>query len=147
MRSTLKTLATQVGEMYQHWPDISGLVLAHERRLDEHHARLVRVEYSLQELSRRSSRNRAESLPPPPSQQSGAELATNYRMRATDTGSFRVSQEVLDQLAGQLRDAERGKQAVEAYLEAWRKRVTFTIAVLSPVAAFLGWLVAHVFHW
>lgn len=145
-KKLLATLAEQVGEMYQQWPDISGLVLQHERRLDEHQARLVRVEYSLQELQSRRRRNGPVSVPPT-SAAGGAELAKSFAMRETNTGSFRVTQDVLDQLAGKLRDAETGKRAVEDYLESWRKRVTFMLAILAPVAAFLGWLAAHVLHW
>jgi len=138
-RRLLETFGTKLTELYHEWPQLKGMLLKHDAQLAEHEGRLVRVEGKVQALETRRS-----STPPPAS---GSELATLYGLDAGSTGSFRISPDTLADMASQWQQIQAEKEGVEHYLETWRKRVLFIVAVATPLVTLLGWALAHLLHW
>src|SRR5271169_5219788 len=130
IRRVLLDLSGKVGEIHQQWPDLTGLVLEHERRIQEHERRIIRIESSA--LSRNSPPKgmpRPSSSPPPTS---AKEVVVEYGMSLTNTGSFKASPGVLESIAKRFQDLENEKKVLDAY---WARRRAMAAWALPFVMA------------
>lgn len=148
LKATVENIGNQLAEIYNSWPELQSLVFKHDRRIDEHERRLEKVEHKVQRYEgliptppRGMRRVSDTSIPPPVS---GQAVAREFGFKQSDTGSYKIpSPDVLEQVASRFRQMEDEKRAIQSYIDMWKRRILFFLAVSGPFFTLIGWALEH----
>lgn len=138
----LRNIGNDVTQLRQDVPHLKSIVQVHDQRINEHEQRIMRAEWRLQSSGRVSSRPPVYRSPP-----SGEALAAEYGLKEGNTGTYRIPPTVLEDIAKKFKEQETSQHAIDDYLDKWKKRIVFALAIIVPVAGSIGWALTHFLHW
>jgi hypothetical protein len=142
IHKVLTDLASKVGEIHHQWPDLTGLVLEHERRIQEHERRIMTLESGRLRTPSGPIPRPMRSVPPPTSAKA---VAREYGLPETSTGSFKVAPDFLTQVADRFQKLEQEREVLDAYWSRQRTRAAWALPFVVAFTSFIAWVLVHFF--
>lgn len=141
LKKAITDIQDKIKDIYHDWPEFKGLIISHDKELEYLKERMSNVELTLYKRGRVNHPYR-DSNPP-----SASEFAKQEGIAVTDTGTFKLDENIMNRLARRAHDSEIKAQAISEYVDTWRKRVLFILAIAGPVGTGIGWALSHFLHW